>query len=296
MSLPRIAAIVGHADETELLERCIAHHARLGVAAFFVSADADSLRSPHELDRLGAREDVRLAYRRRGPAGYDVFGSALQATVDWARPDWVVLLDSDELCMAAHGDLRTIAALASADIVQLPRYNVPPIRSGDGTLGNADLTHAAEARFVRKAHRRVPEDFAERMSPPWIMSQVAPRVIFRPHSAGRVRVGGHDVGEPGRDAVRAVAADACVLHFPFTTFDRFCRKMEHVARAVDEVGALFQPHEGLHWRRWAALARRGELRAEFEDQVLDEERAAALVREGALATAAELFGTVQPGL
>lgn len=290
-ALPRIAVAIGHADDFSMLEQCIAHHRRLGVGHFFVSADAAAVRGQDGLDLLAAQHDVRIEYRKEDAEGFRVFSGAAKKAAEWARPDWILLIDSDEFCMSKHGDLRHTAALADADVVQLPRFNVPPVRLPGNAVRKVDLRRPEDARFIQAPLSVDLRNLSETMSPPWIMSAIAPRVIARPTVVQDVPTGGHDVWPRRGDVKRRVAEDVCVLHLPFTTFERFARKIERVVLAVTEFGHLYQPYEALHWRRWAAIAARGRLEAEFEQQIFDEETVRTLIRDGGMTTFADYFAS-----
>lgn len=290
--LPRIAAVIGHADDFAMLEQCIVHHSRMGVGHFFVSADAAAVSGQHGLDQLATLDNVRVAYRREDDGGFEVFTAASARTAQWARPDWILIIDSDEFCMSAHGDLRLTAALKQGEIVSLRRFNVPLIRCSAGGVGNANPERLDEARFIVAPVRVDLDNELETMWPPWIMSAIAPRVMVRPGAIGAVPTGGHDViPRAGVVARRFVADDAFALHLPFTTLERFTRKMKRVALAVDSLGHLFKPNEALHWRRWAAIEARGALDVEFEHQIFDKETADLLIRDGIMTTAGGYFAS-----
>jgi hypothetical protein len=288
-SLPCIAAVIGHADEFGMLECCIAHHARLGVERFFISADAAAVRGQDGLNALALRDDVRIAYRGEDAEGFRVFSAAAVQIAEWARPDWILLIDSDEFCMSAHNDLRRSAALAHADIVQLERFNVPPMRDSAGAVRNADPARLDEARFISRPRAVDLRDLSEQMAPPWIMAAIAPRVVARPNVMQAIPTGGHEVTASREDVERRIADDVCVLHLPFTTYERFERKIERVMLAVTEFGHLYAPGEAAHWRRWAAIAQRGRLPVEFDRQFFDEETVRALVRDDVMTTVVGFF-------
>jgi hypothetical protein len=91
------------------------------------------------------QHDVRIEYRKENAEGFRVFSGAARQSAEWARPDWILLIDSDEFCMSKHGDLRLTAALADADVVQLPRFNVPPVRFPGNSVRNVDLRRPEDA-------------------------------------------------------------------------------------------------------------------------------------------------------
>ena len=288
-ALPRIAALIGHGDELDMLERCIAHHARLGISHFLVSADAGALRSPDELAELEARENIRVLYRNENEDGFSFLTAARAVLAEWARPDWIVMLDSDEFCVCRSGDLRSAADLAGADIVQLYRFNVPLVRRADGSLRPLDLSGPGDVPLIRRPRHVDLHDLSETMWPPWIMAGLGARVMARPDAVESVRTGGHTVVPRAGASGSSFATDICVLHVPFTTFERFERKIERVRFAVESFGHLFKPHEALHWKRWAAIAQRGRLEVEFDRQILDEATFYALVADGTIVIVEQYF-------
>jgi hypothetical protein len=278
----RIAAIIGHSDEFALLDACIRHHERLGISAFYVSVDAEAVGSQRKLlDRLARRPDVRIRYREESESDvFDFLGSAVTATVEWTAPEWILVIDSDEFCACPAGDLRRAPELPDADILTLRRFNVP-LRRGDHR--NPFPIGPREYGRIPLIVRPLPVDLSnhsETMWPPWILNGIAPKTLFRPVAVEGIGLGGHRVVSRDAASRAHVATTICVMHLPFTTFERFRRKAERIRDKLDDFG--FRGDQGLHWKRWAAIAARGGLRAEFAQQAFDPQTFAALVADGTI--------------
>ena len=93
----RFAAIVAHADDPELLARCIAHHLALGVERVFVSLnldDPESERVARSFEHTGRVRAARLESFARDP--FHHFTEAKRPLVAWCDPEWLMFVDSDE--------------------------------------------------------------------------------------------------------------------------------------------------------------------------------------------------------
>jgi hypothetical protein len=89
-------------------------------------------------------------------------------------------------------------------------------------------------------------------------------------------------------------------HLPISTRARFRSRVANIRlyfalEGVDPSGAEFDWRNTVnpiawHWRRWAALAGRGETDAEFDRNLFDRQQIDILRSEGAIRSAAELLG------
>ncbi|MGE0462984.1 MAG: glycosyltransferase family 2 protein [Vicinamibacterales bacterium] len=290
---PRIAAIVGVKDEVELIGASIKHLRQIGVDHIIV-ADAGS--TDGTLDVL---EDERRAggvlVAHVDPAtvvDYDTESAHTMALARESGADWVLFMDADEFFIPATGSLKDCRHLRDADVIVADRFNV--VVTPDHLLMPAILAprHYAHLSLFT---RQVP-DFRrymdERPHASFVTVRPGPKVMARPSVADALVPGGHDVHASG--ARRAVATDLIVAHVPFTTEDRFERKVANIRKEVAMRPAYFAGGYAWHWRRWAEMTAPGALEAEFARQITDEPAIAGLRREGVLRSAAELLAERAP--
>jgi hypothetical protein len=282
----RIAAIIGHAEEFALLATCLRHHERLGVEAFYVSADAEAVAAQRPLlDRLARRADVRIHYRHESEVdAFHFLSSALRETVAWCEPNWVLVIDSDEFCACAEGRLQLTPVLRDADIITLPRFNIPLHRGWFRRPFDERMLRGRSVPLVVRPHAVDLTNRAATMWPPWILGPIAPKLLLRPTAIAALGTAGHSAIPVDASQRRAVATSMCVMHLPFTTFARFRRKAERIREKFPYLDARFAANQAHHWKRWAVIAERGELATEFTSQSFDRSTFAALVADGTIAT------------
>ena len=58
------------------------------------------------------------------------------------------------------------------------------------------------------------------------------------------------------------------MHVPFSTFDRFVRKIENAKSVIALHGDAFPGFTAWHWKRWIELLDKGDLAREFTHQRL----------------------------
>ena len=139
------AVAIGHAEDFAMLERCIAHHKRLGVGHFFVSADAAAVRGQDGLAcslRITtcassiARKTRKDFVCSRGAVGGRGMGSS-------------GLDSADRLGRVLHVATRRSAThgrSGECGLVQLPRFNVPLLRLAGSGVREIDLGAAGRIR------------------------------------------------------------------------------------------------------------------------------------------------------
>jgi hypothetical protein len=283
----KIAALLCVKDEVELIERAIAHLRAIGVDHITV---CDMKSTDGTLDILSRHqsESFRLI---------EVDDSEAMSGDEWSRlemelvrsvdADWFIFLDGDEFWIPASGTLKRCAALQSADVLSVARFNV--------TLGPAGPLLPETLR---------PEDYdrlllfvepipdfrvhmQEHPETAWIRGVPMPKVMARPERIGSLTLGQHDVVSdlPIR---KVVPDDLLIAHVPFSTAGRFGRKVENVRRTLQVHDTFYTGLVGWHWRRWLALDDRG-IAEEFSRQAFDDARVSELRQSGTIRSAAEVF-------
>jgi Glycosyl transferase family 2 len=284
------AAAIFHADTAEMLHRCIEHHLTVGVDRIFVSLNEDD---PESAAVAAAFESpgVRVARLDEFAADrFDYFTAALNAVAAWARPDWLMFVDSDEFWVPAGGTMHAVAGLEYAGGCAVRRFNAPPLRAADGALRAFGVANLAAIPVIAE-RQAMDAELLARGTAPWIAAKVGPKQMLRPRLARRVKYGAHEF-VPAYDGVRVIVPDdLLIVHVPFTDEARFRRKVELVGAMLAAHADRFHPGEAWHWRYWRRVAERDGLAAEFAEQVVDERDLAGLRARGVLTTPAELFGT-----
>lgn len=288
----RIAAILGVKDEAELLPHCIGQLRAIGVDRI-EAIDAGS--TDGSLQWLEARQAAgdlglhRFSDQDPDAQGWNEFNAALARD---SGADWVLFLDADEIWLPAGGDLRACLARARADVLIVPRYNVPLGPRGLLTADGAPPRAAAGTALIAEP---VP-DFRARLAGggplPWIRGVPVPKPVARRGAIGRMHDGGHDVDPPpGVTATRARADDIVIAHLPFTTPERFARKVANIRGVFNVHDAYLGEHLAWHWRRWLALDTPEAVAEEFARQRFDAATLATLRAAGVIRDAGELLAS-----
>lgn len=253
-------------NEVELIEQHIAYHLALGVDGFVI-ADMDSVDGTSDrLDRY--RNNPQFVIRKfdlgdlidaTGPRTDEVGHWMLQATRDHFAPDWVIRLDADEFVYSEHDLASTIGALSSQPWFRIERRNIvfgqgqpiPPIPVTKDAL--------AELRIVARPFKTTPASYRADDSLPLILTEVGPKVMVRPDKVLSYTTGGHGaVDLQGNTLVAPLADGILLVHFWFTTAQRFVRKARFTAFVEDMLRPHPQAVKGWQWTRWAEIAGPGD--------------------------------------
>jgi hypothetical protein len=288
------AAVIGHADEPEMLCSCIAHHLAIGVDRIFVSLnlpDAESERIAREFEGTGRVRAARVESFTDDPFHY--FTAAKDAVLAWADPAWMMFVDSDELWTPASGRIHDTAGLDDADLIDVPLFQAPPIREADGSIRAIDTSDLRNTTIAASTEAMDADYLASNPESAVVMAGGS-KVLVRPEIVAEVGRGAHavtaNVAEPRRGSV----SDLAILHFPFTSRERFRRKVERVRARLALYGHRFGPRQAWHWRRWLEIDDAGSLDAEFDRQLVHAAGIAALRAKGVLATPAVVFARCGP--
>jgi glycosyltransferase involved in cell wall biosynthesis len=282
----RIAAHIGVKDEVELVERCITHLRNIGVSEFIV-CDMRSTDGTRAILDSYRSESFRII----SASNVDPAGDWVRRNEEVARQcqaDWLVFVDADEFILPASGSLLRQLDGVRADLLSVPRYNVPFGPSGPVFPDSLGSERYGEIDLIVEPIPEFRQQLKADPTLPWIRHVPVPKVIVRPHLIGWLVDGMHDViPAAGGEFRRAVALDIVTAHLPFTTEVRFLRKIENVREVFALHDEYIGPHNAWHWRRWLELADRGEIVSEFQRTRFSDETLVDLRRRGIIRTAAE---------
>lgn len=287
----RIAAVVGVMDEAGLIGPAVAALRRAGVGRITVLDDGSTDGTRERVAAMAAADPaVTLAdpvwddgppFRLDGP----VFGPLLRDSA----PDWLIFTDADEFWLAALGRIDRTPGLDQADVVRVERYNALPVDEA----GLDDPARLQALELILDRRKMDPDRMATMPDRPWIMGRLAPKLMIRPGRVAGFSMAAHAANPaPGTAPLRELRPEGLLIaHLPFTSLDRFARKIANVERMVLALPEAPPAGKAWHWAHWLDLARRGELAAEFDRQHLTPERRAALRAAGGLRRAGDMLAS-----
>ncbi len=221
---------------------------------------------------------------------HDVWAERVLTLVDRLTIDWVTFLDADEFIISTSGQLKECATLASSDIVGLDRFNVPLAADGPAMPDELVSERYDELLLIAEPVADFWSDAKHYENASWMYAKVGPRVLARPQCIERLGVGAHNVfANESLGWRKRSAADAFVADVPTTTWKRFSRKVDNIQQFLGVHDESFGAGRALHWRRWAASARAGSLRAEFDSMMFDDQTIDELRRRGVVRSAEQMF-------
>jgi glycosyltransferase involved in cell wall biosynthesis len=286
---PSIAAMVGVQNERTLIERSVSHLRSIGVDFILLFDTGSTDGTLERLETMSGASDVIVV--RVDPNETSPFSPANVDLVRSTGAEWIMFQDADEFWVPTTHRLADAAVFGDADVVIVPRYNVPLTRSGVMCPPRLSPSHHAELFLSTQTIPDLEHSPERQEDTPWsLAAPIGPKVMARLDRVGGVVAGGHDVlpadGSPLR---RLVARDVLIAHVPFTTFDRFEAKVAGIVEFKRRHPEFFAEGLGWHWARWAAQREARALDDEFQRQILEDDTVRALIAEGAIRSAASIF-------
>jgi hypothetical protein len=218
-----------------------------------------------------------------------IYGAAVASALA-ANADWLLFQDADEYWIPATGNLKECTALEDANMLSVDRFHMPLVRGAvieyppipPDRYGRLDLVVKSVPNF-RDFMRKNP-------TASWILGIPVRKVMVRPSLVASVTQGGHDaVAIDGHLFERSVPADLLIAHLPFTTRDRFARKVANIRRNIEIHDNAYWGNIAWHWRRWIALADKEGISAEFERSGFDSAAIEILRLQGIVQSVAKIF-------
>jgi glycosyltransferase involved in cell wall biosynthesis len=287
----KIGANLSVVDEVELIERAIHHLRAIGVD-LIIACDLGSSDGTFEImERYRSDDDFWLFRLTEESDQFDAdWNRANIALATSAGMDWVLFLDADEFWIPREGSLKASPVLKEEfDVLSVDRFNVPLGVNGPMMPGRLVPEHHEELLVIAKPIEDPQAHLVQNPSDAWIRMRQDPKVMFRPERVIDLGPGAHEVFACDlRPLRRARPSDLVIIHLPFTTQNRFARKIDNIRSALwdnadDDDGLAW------HWRRWVAMAKRGRINEEFEASTFSESVTADCRKDGTIRSVAELF-------
>ena len=287
-------AIVCVREDDGLLAPCIANLRAIGfdhVVVACIEAFADKLSEVQaSIAIMGNVSAIAVRPPFEEASLLDLSGPYLCPVIERHRPEWLLLVDVDEFPVVRGGNLSGLQGLAEADLLKIKRYNFARRRGETEAEILARLS--APSRIPLIADRQdATLDLGTDSGPRWIFHQIAPRVMIRPARFQRLEIGAHQVDcrKASDDAPQQIdSSDMCIVHIPFTSYDRFEQKLRNIEAHLSHVDFM-TGSRAWHWKWWLSRFHQGALADEYEREGLGSDEYAALQAAGGICTAEELI-------
>lgn len=298
MARTSIAAILGVKDEEQIIEANIEHLRLIGIEEIIVRDYSSTDLTVQILAGMERRGEIRVEYvDDLDPNGPDELTEVVRLAHS-CDSEWVLVLDADEFPIVQEQDLRTHPELLSDDhdFVRLLRRNVASGSSGLKINLPPSGQSLEEFDVIPRPIKDYWRDLDIQRANSWIRANIEPRTIGRRSCIRNVWSGLHEMRGESTGLERHLTSRTMFMaHLPFSTFDRFERKVRNIEKVIEAHWQWFSGPVGHHWKRWRQCLLDGSLKAEFEAQFFDEASLEKLRAEGALCSAGEFLRMLQDG-
>lgn len=270
-------------NSSDLIETFLRHYRKLGFDHILVM-DFDSTDGTSEI----LRSDRHQGFVRMVPFPrlVELDSSRIllaQAKADFGPDTGCLFCDPDELLVLPIGaSVSDLLGLPAASAAILPRFNMTGLlSSAHNSPEELSPSGALNLRIQKPARRDPLEDMRKDiLSPPWIYTAIPGKVFARLGATLAIGDGDHTARVSDGPVVPAPAG-ACLLHFPFRTYQAF---EEKITLAASDFASNPQLAETYGWqiRRWLRIAQSGKLHDEYLEQFVPDERVDQLLAEGTL--------------
>ena len=284
MSLGLIINVKG---EVDLLKRNIDYHESIGVECFLIGDRGSSPEELEQINELVKRDNVSIFIQDITNMALDSDEFLYKREILFAKyheiynTDCVAVIDTDEFLLSRSKGLLAPQGLSKKHIIRLPRYNIA-LGHEEESIFYECLKNPDELRKkniivnpIKFSHEDIMGDTNMR----WILKKIGLKCMTNIKSVKSISPGFHDM-DAGRSVKRGVSRDLILVHFPFSSFERFAQKVENIREHFESLGGTFKPNQASHWRRWANLVDDKELRDEFNMQFFESSDLENLKKEG----------------
>lgn len=294
----RIASFLQVIDDIDALTANIQYHRSIGVDYFLI---CDRGASGEDLDRLMAltEQDGIRVFRMNVQQIEQVDKQTLpnhrlnayQRVFTEFEPDWALFSDVDEFWVPKSGNLSTIPSLSNSDLLTVPRFNAALELGVEEPLIGSVLNYenVATQEVVAQPLAYDGQALIDNPNARWIMHAVGAKMMSRVRNVDNVLQGFHDI-QCNTEIRRATPDDLAIVHYPFTSLERFTDKVENIRAHLRKTASTFAPGSALHWRRWMnQLTDQQAISEEYDRQFFTPEALISLRKQNVVRTALEIM-------
>jgi hypothetical protein len=292
-----IAAIIWVVNESELITSSVQHALAVGADHVMVCDLGSTDQTPDLVETLCSKFPVSLKrFSATDFADSEAWQKREVELLKETGADWVILQDADEFWVPHGGDLKTLSLPQGVDALSVARFNVV-LHTNQPPADEISLRFLARSSFYVKKVENFPAriDVDPRLS--WSQGVPMPKLMVRPDQVTALQMGWHGVEllqGAGRIA-RMPANQLFVAHLPFTTFERFSKKVASIRETLARQTQYYPGMIGWHWKRWLRLQDEGRLHDEYRRQCIDLETDALLRDQKVILDCREIFeGKLSP--
>jgi len=260
-----IVAIISVRDEVELISANIDYHLSIGFKGVVV---ADILSSDGTSKKLENYYDNPKVTVVKAPSQDTEVFDWRKVLVEIAKktyqPDFISHIDPDEFLYSPKFENLDSVAFTH-DQLTINRFNCPSGLEKDfvAPASMRDMDHLNVVRYP------TPDVFNQKNSSDsaaWLFTQVMPKLICRSEKIERFIGGSHSaVDQFGQELQGITSSSFAFIHFPFTTYERFLRKVKNIRNMMDMLVERTDEAYAYHWKRWAQLYSEGGDKAILEE-------------------------------
>lgn len=264
-----IVPVIAVKDDYELLSANIIYHLRIGVKGIVVCVIPSGNDASEMLERYVDHPQIRIM---TAPSqDWEVFDWR-KHMVDVAKeefhPEFIINIDPDEFLYAPDFD-RLEDWKPLSDCYLINRYNcISSLKSDFGFPSKMrDCDPMTVVRFPLKG---IEHESKINHDAIWLYTAVAPKIITKASILDHFIGGSHSAVDSNGMLIEGATSESLfLLHFPFTTFERFNQKVENLGELAELLNKRSELGYAFHWKRWAELLTSGDkdaVQTEFDVQ------------------------------
>lgn len=296
MSNTRFLAVLLAIEDEGLLTPCVENLLRIGADHIaVVCVEGFASQAQHVQDQFAATGSVTAIGipQTFGKASqFDITSPEAIEVLKRFHPEWALVIDVDEFPVIRGGTLSSLDDLDRLDSVEIPRYNIARRAHETPEAILQGLASPGDVPVITGTYNALKE-YRNDGAPRWSLHGIGPKPLLRPSAFQSVSAGAHSAqgwkDQDGR-AKTIKSAEIAIAHVPFTTYERFERKIEN-AQAHLNATEMLDGDRGWHWKWWVKRWKEGGLREEFEREGLSDEEFEAMSAEGGIQRTLDVVNT-----